>query len=61
MTTELVLLLSIFVFALMGIFLKIPKETFYESGPRLGVRIEQQITTGSGFKYKGKGNEWRAP
>ena len=51
MTTELVLLLTIFMFVVIGIF-KTPTKTFEEAGPRLGIRIEKQIETGQGFNKK---------
>ncbi len=51
MTTELVLLLTIFMFVVIGIF-KTPTKTFEEAGPRLAVRLEKQIETGSGFNKK---------
>jgi hypothetical protein len=64
MTTELVLLLSMFVFLVLGSFIgeNGPRNTFKQSGPRLGARIERDISTGEGFNGKGgKANEWRVP
>ena len=56
MTTELVLLLGLFVF-LVGTTLfgeKGPFAMFRKSGPRLGARIERNLTTGREFaKVKG--------
>lgn len=52
MTTELVLLLSIFAFVLMGVFVGDgagPKYAFLTGGPHLGARIEMQLATGHGF------------
>jgi hypothetical protein len=48
MTTELVILLALFVTVIVGVF-KTPAETFDNAGPRLGMRIEKQLETGSGF------------
>lgn len=61
MTTEMILLLGVFVFALMGVLMKVPKDTFAQSGPRLGVRIEQQLDTGSKFGAKGAVIRWEVP
>jgi hypothetical protein len=51
-TTELVLLLSISAFVLLGAFVgkgSGPKYAFLTGAPHLGARIEQQLTTGHGF------------
>ncbi len=65
MTTELVLLLGIFAFLLLGAFLGDlgPIETLKKSGPRLGARIERDISTGDGFRQSrdGKGVDWVEP
>ena len=66
MTTELVLLLSIFAFLIMGAFLGDmgPMATFKKSGPRLGARIERNISTGNGFRNStadGEGIDWHGP
>jgi hypothetical protein len=49
MTVELVLLLGIYAYIMMGVFLgpSGPLETFKQSGPRLGARIERNITIGN--------------
>ena len=64
MTTELVLLLSMFVFIVLGGFLGDggPRNTFKQSGPRLAARIERDLATGEGFNGKDGGtNKWKAP
>ena len=64
MTTELVLLLGLFVFILGGAFLgdKGPRKVFEDAAPRLGARIEQQITIGNRFPWKGsRGVPWARP
>ncbi len=63
MTTELVLLLAIFAFVIGGVFFgeKGPIATFEKSGPRLGARLEKQLSTGRSFKNKGSANEWIPP
>jgi hypothetical protein len=64
MTTELVLLLGLFAFILAGGFFgeKGPFKVFEKSGPRLGARLEQQITIGRGFKVQGGGvRAWEKP
>lgn len=48
MTTELVILLTLFMIVVVGIF-KTPTETFEKAGPRLGMRIEKNLETGNGF------------
>lgn len=53
MTTELVLLLTISGFILMGVFFNKengPRATFKNASPSLGARLERQIETGSGFQ-----------
>ena len=64
MTTELVLLLSMFVFLVLGGFIRDggPGKTFKESGPRLAARIERDLATGDGFNGKdGQKSKWLAP
>jgi hypothetical protein len=63
MTTEFVLLLSIFVFVTAGAFFgkSGPLAAFQTSGPRLGARVEMQLSTGRGFKKAGAIDEWLAP
>lgn len=64
MTTELVLLLGIFAFIVMGVFLGDagPLATFKNSGPRLGARIERNMTIGRDFKAAdGTKAEWQSP
>ena len=55
MTTELVLLLSIYAIVVFGSILKPDggfKGTFDKSGPRLAAHIERNITVGLEFKDK---------
>ncbi len=54
MTTELVLLLGIYAYIILGVFLgdQGPLATFKKSGPRLAARIERNITIGKPFKGK---------
>lgn len=64
MTTELVLLISIFVFLVARAFFGDhgPLKTFEQSGPRLGARIEQQLTTGRNFNNAtGAKQRWEMP
>lgn len=65
MTTELVLLLGIYVFIVMGVFLGDlgPRETFKRSGPRLAARIERNVSVGDGFRNSrdGRGVSWVKP
>lgn len=53
MTTELVLLLTIYVFVFFGIFVDSDngvQGTFKKSAPRLAAHIERDITVGREFK-----------
>lgn len=52
MTVELVLLLGIYGFLVLGAFLGDmgPIETFKKSAPRLGARIERNVSVGDGFR-----------
>lgn len=65
MTTELVLLLGLYVFLIMGAFLgdSGPIETFKKSAPRLAARVERNISTGDGFRNSrdGQGVNWIKP
>ncbi len=65
MTVELVLLLSIFAFVILGVFLGDlgPVQTFKKAAPRLGARVEQHISVGDGFRQSkdGHGVTWNAP
>lgn len=64
MTVELVLLLGIYVFIVLGAFLGDlgPIETFKKSAPRLAARIERNISTGDGFRVsKDQGVNWIPP
>jgi hypothetical protein len=49
MTVEYVLLLSLFVFLVMGALVGTPMNTFEKAGPRLGARVEKHLATGNGF------------
>lgn len=58
MTIEYVLLLiCIFGFGLKA-FISAPSTAFKESGPRLAARVEQQLSTGTGFQPGGSNIRW---
>jgi hypothetical protein len=64
MTTELVLLLGLFVFILGGTFLgeRGPRQVFEEAAPRLGARVEQNIAIGHRFRFReGQAIQWERP
>lgn len=65
MTTELVLLLGIYVFLVLGAFLGDfgPIETFKKSAPRLAARVERNISVGDGFRKSKDGRpiSWVKP
>lgn len=65
MTVELVLLLGIYAFLIMGVFLGDlgPIETFKKSAPRLAARVERNISVGDGFRVSkdGKPVNWVRP
>ncbi len=65
MTTELVLLLGIYAFIIIGVFLgdSGPLATFKQSTPRLAARVERNIAIGFTFKQgtTGEGVSWQAP
>jgi hypothetical protein len=63
MTTEFVLLLGLFAFITAGAMLgeSGPANVFKKSGPRLGARIEQHISTGRGFKVPTDNLQWIKP
>jgi hypothetical protein len=55
MTTEIVLILAIYGFVILGTFLGDlgPIATFKKSGPRLGAKIERDISVGTEFQKDG--------
>lgn len=56
MSVEYILLLSLFVFIVMGALITGPQNSFTNAGPRLGARVEQHLITGEGFgKTEGNG------
>jgi hypothetical protein len=61
MTVEYILLLALFAFVLMGAFMgeKGPLKVFESSAPRLGARVEQQLSTGQAFNFPR--NAWQVP
>ncbi len=64
MTTELILLLGLFAFILGGAFLgdKGPRKVFEEAAPKLGARVEQNITFGNRFNWENGGPQaWAKP
>ncbi len=65
MTVELVLLLGIYAFIVLGVFLGDmgPIATFKKSAPRLGARIERNVSVGDGFRQSkdGQGVHWIKP
>lgn len=65
MTVELVLLLSIFAASTLGIFLGDlgPIQTFKKAAPRLGARVERNLSVGDGFRTSkdGRGVTWDPP
>ncbi|MGE4131267.1 MAG: hypothetical protein AB7F86_06490 [Bdellovibrionales bacterium] len=65
MTIELVLLLGLYAFILMGAFFgdSGPIATFKRSAPRLAARVERNISVGDGFRQSrdGLGVNWIKP
>lgn len=62
MTLEYVLLLVMAGLMFMSVLFKAPKTAFESGGVRLAARIENQITTGSGFKpYPSQGDDGKVP
>ncbi|MCB0422135.1 MAG: hypothetical protein KDD61_14145 [Bdellovibrionales bacterium] len=61
MTTELVLLLGIYAFIVIGVFLgdSGPIETFKKSAPRLAAKVERNVSVG--YKWTKKGEQRRVP
>ena len=63
MTTEMILLLAVFVFILFGAFKgeNGPAATFSRATPKLGARIERHLETGSGFRIPNDRIRWEEP
>lgn len=53
MTIEYILLLVVVFGIGLKVFVSAPMDAFKNSAPRLGARVEKQLTTGAGFP-----NEW---
>jgi hypothetical protein len=49
MTVEYVLIVSLFVFLVMGALTSTPLKSFDKAGPKLGARVEKHLSTGDGF------------
>lgn len=65
MTVELVLVLGMYGFILLGAFMgdNGPLATFKKSGPRLAARVERNVSVGDGFRVSkdGQGVNWIKP
>ena len=62
MVTELVLLMFIYAFLIIGVFFNGLKNSFEVSGPSLGARIERNISIGRDFKgTDGAVDRWNDP
>lgn len=63
MTTELVLLMAVYAFILIGVFLgdEGPIASMIESGPKLAAKIERNITVGRAFKDGDAAIRWEEP
>lgn len=64
MTTEFILLLSMFTLILMVTLVQGPAKSFKEAAPKLGARVENHLITGDGFA-RGSGSgavglQWEA-
>ncbi len=61
MTIEYILLFSLMAFLMMGAFIgeKGPMKVFENSAPKLGARVEQQLSTGS--EFRGLQSAWQVP
>ena len=53
MTIEYILLMVVVFGIGLKVFVSAPMDAFKNSAPRLGARVEKQLTTGSGFP-----NDW---
>lgn len=61
MTIEYILLFSLMAFLMMGAFIGEtgPMKVFENSAPRLGARVEQQLSVGS--EFRGLRSDWQMP
>jgi hypothetical protein len=62
-TIEYILLLVAMVFFSLKVLVTAPVNAFEQSGPRLALRVEKHLITGSGFDKinNGRRNEWKPP
>lgn len=58
MTAEFVLLLFLTVVTAWGVALSGPRKVFSAAGPKLGARIEKQLTIGENFVTNGSKTKW---
>ncbi len=65
MTVEIVLLMGLYAFIILGAFLGPvgPVETFKNSAPRLAARVERNVAVGNGFRLSSDGRAvvWKKP
>ena len=63
MTIEVILLMALSFFITLAAFFGNggPRTTFKNSGPRLGARIERNVTTGAGFMAASGDANWQQP
>ena len=65
MTTELILLLGLYAFILLGVFMgdSGPQATVSKSAPRLAARIQKNLSTGQNFKTadENHSSDWKQP
>lgn len=61
MVLEYALLLSFFTMTMLGVLMKVPKDAFVDSGPKLAARVEKYISTGTGFDIAKSSGQIYAP
>jgi hypothetical protein len=61
MIIEYILLLAAFVMYFGATLWHAPGQSFKNSGPRLGARIERSLVTGNGFQKNGGPESWIKP
>ena len=58
MTAEFVLLLALTVFTAWSVAMTGPRKVFTQAGPKLGARLERQLSIGDSFKTGGARVRW---
>lgn len=61
MTIEALLVLFLTTITVLSLMVTKPRQVFHDATPKLGLRVEQQMTTGVSWTQKPEALEWIEP